>query len=85
MGLLLVGALAIALITLLGAAGESIGMDRMLKANTVKTRTHSLFRQGCEYYELIPMMRPERLAPLVERFAQLLREQRVFRETLGLI
>lgn len=83
--LLLVGALAIALITLLGAAGESIGMDRMLKANTVKTRTHSLFRQGCEYYDLIPMMKPERLVPLVERFAQLLREQRVFRETLGLI
>jgi hypothetical protein len=83
--LLLVGALAIALITLLGAAGESIGMDRMLKANTVKTRTHSLFRQGCEYYDLIPMMKADRLAPLVKRFAQLLHEQRVFSDTLGLI
>ena len=37
--------LSIALLTLLGAAGESLGYDRWLKANTVKTRTHSLFRQ----------------------------------------
>lgn len=49
--LLLIGAMAM---TLLGAAGESLGMDRMLKANTVKTRTHSLFRQGCHSYASIP-------------------------------
>jgi hypothetical protein len=24
-------------------------MDRLLKSNTSKTRTHSLFRQGCEH------------------------------------
>src|SRR5688572_28246292 len=42
--LLLIAALAQALLTLLGAAGESLGMDRLMKANTVKTRTHSLFR-----------------------------------------
>ena len=46
--LLLICAMAMTLLTLLGAAGESLGMDRMLKANTVKKRTHSLFRQGCE-------------------------------------
>ena len=34
------------LLSLLGAAGESLGYDRWLKANTVKYRTHSLFRQG---------------------------------------
>jgi hypothetical protein len=28
-----------ALLTMLGAAGESLGMDRMLKSNTSKTRT----------------------------------------------
>ena len=43
--LLLLSALSIALLTLLGAAGESLGYDRWLKANTVKTRTHSLFRK----------------------------------------
>ena len=44
--LLLLSALSIALLTMLGAAGESLGYDRWLKANTVKRRTHSLFRQG---------------------------------------
>ena len=52
--LLLLSALSIALLTLLGAAGESLGYDRWLKANTVKTRTHSLFRQGLMLYQHIP-------------------------------
>ena len=49
--LLLLSALSVALLTLLGAAGESLGYDRWLKANTVKTRTHSLFRQGLMLYQ----------------------------------
>ena len=52
--LLLINAFAMVLLTMLGAAGESLGMDRLLKSNTSKTRTHSLFRQGCMLYELIP-------------------------------
>ena len=66
--LLLVSAFATALLTLLGAVGESLGMDRLLKSNTSKSRTHSLFRQGCMLYELIPNMPHHRLAPLMERF-----------------
>lgn len=81
--LLLVSALACALLTLLGAAGESLGMERHLKCNTVKTRTYSLFRQGCEYYQAIPMMPEGRLLPLMARFAELLAEQPVFREVFG--
>ena len=68
--LLLICAMAMTLLTLLGAAGESLGMDRMLKANTVKTRTHSLFRQGCHYYASIPAMKQELLDPLVQRFGE---------------
>ena len=68
--LLLVGAFATALLTLLGAVGESLGMDRLLKSNTSKTRTHSLFRQGCMLYELIPNMPEHRLAPLMATFAE---------------
>jgi len=68
--LLLISAFATALLTLLGAVGESLGMDRLLKSNTSKTRTHSLFRQGCMLYELIPNMPEQRLAPLMETFAQ---------------
>jgi hypothetical protein len=83
--LLLISALALALLTLLGAAGESLGYERHLKANTAKTRTYSLFRQGCMYYQAMPMMKEERLLPLIERFAQLVREQPVFREAFGFI
>jgi hypothetical protein len=39
--------LACVLLTLRGAAGERLGMERSLKANTVKRRTYSLFSQGC--------------------------------------
>lgn len=83
--LLLISAMAIALLTLLGAAGESLGMDRLLKANTVKRRTHSLFTQGCYYYAAIPMMKPERLEPLIKKFADLVQAQPVFRNAFGLI
>ena len=38
--LLLISALAMALLTILGATGEAMRYDRMLKANTVKRRTH---------------------------------------------
>jgi hypothetical protein len=62
--LLLISAFATTLLTLLGAVGESLGMDRLLKSNTSKTRTHSLFRQGCMLYDLIPNMPEHRLLPL---------------------
>ena len=44
-------------------------MDRLLKSNTSKARSHSLFRQGCMLYELIPNMPEHRLAPLIAAFA----------------
>ena len=70
--LLLVSAFATALLTLLGTVGEGLGMDRLLKSNTSKTRSHSLFRQGCMLYELIPNMPEHRLAPLMQAFARAL-------------
>ena len=70
--LLLLNALAILLLTLLGAAGESLGMDRSLRTSTVKRRVHSLFRQGCLLYNLIPNMPEQRLRPLVEKYQELL-------------
>ena len=57
------------LLTLLGAAGEALGYDRMLKTNTAKRRVHfSLFRQGCMLLYLIPTMPEIRLRPLMQRF-----------------
>jgi hypothetical protein len=81
----LLNTLAIALLTLLGAAGEALGYDRHLKSNTTKRRTHSLFRQGCMLYDLMPMMPEHRLRPLIERFAVMLAEVPVFADTFGSI
>jgi hypothetical protein len=81
----LLNALAIALLTLLGAAGEALGYDRLLKSNTTKRRTHSLFRQGCMLYDLIPTMPDKRLLPLIERFAEMLAEVPVFADTFGAV
>ena len=81
--LLLISAFATALLTMLGTAGESLGMDRLLKSNTSKTRTHSLFRQGCMLYELIPNMPEHRLLPLMQRFAEMLLSSGLFHRFLS--
>ena len=79
----LINAFAVVLLTLLGAAGEALGYDRMLKTNTVKRRVHSLFRQGCILYDLMPTMREEWLGPLMQRFARMLQEQPLFADVFG--
>ena len=81
----LINAFAVALLTLLGAAGEALGYDRHLKSNTTKRRTHSLLRQGVMLYQLIPNMPEHRLQPLIERFTEMLAEQPVFVEMFGAI
>jgi Transposase DDE domain len=83
--LLFVAALAIALLTLLGAAGESLGYERHLKANTSKKRTYSLLRQGILYYNQIPAMPDDRLAPLMNQFAELLAQHALSRKVLGIL
>ena len=83
--LLLLNAFAIVLLTLLGAAGESLGMDRHLKANTAKRRTHSLFRQGCMLYELIPNMPDVRLRPLVARFSEYIDQHAALNQTFSCV
>ncbi len=47
--ILLVSAIAVAFLTILGAAGEATSLDMKFKTNTVKRRVHSLRRQGCMY------------------------------------
>ena len=78
-----INAFAVVLLTLLGAAGETLGYDRMLKTNTSKRRTHSLFRQGCMLYDLIPNMPEERLLPLIETFNTMLLDQPLFEHVFG--
>jgi hypothetical protein len=83
--LLLLAAMAQALLTLLGAASEAVGYDRLLKANTVKKRTHSLVRQGSYWFTALPNMDDARLHPLMEAFSRIVAEHRVFREIFAII
>ena len=82
--LLLLNAFAVLLLTILGAAGESLGMDRQLRTSTAKRRVHSLFRQGCLLYDLIPNMPDQRLRPLIERYQELLAQNRTFSAAFGI-
>lgn len=83
--LLLLAAIAQALLTLLGAAGEACGLDRLMKTNTRKTRTMSLLNQGIHLYEAIPYMGDEKLGPLMRAFDQIVRQHEIFRAVFGLI
>ena len=81
--LLLLAALAHALWTLLGAAGERCRLDRRLRTNTSKRRQLSLYSQGAYWYEAIPNMREERLALLMNAYVEELREHAFLNEILG--
>jgi len=74
--LLFLAALARDLLTLLGQAGESIGLDMTIKANTVKTRTHSLYTQGTFYFLWLPNMKPARKRKLLQAFQDVLDQSR---------
>jgi len=83
--LLLLAALAHALLTLLGAAGERCGLDRTLKTNTSKKRTLSLYNQGSYWYMAIPNMREERLVMLMQAYVEVLQEHDLLRDIFGVI
>lgn len=81
--LFLLAVLAHALLTLLGKAGQELGLERWLGAT--KPGGISLFRQGLLLYELIPTMQEERLRALLARFGEILRQHRLFTGILGLL
>lgn len=83
--LLLIHAIATAILTILGAAGENIGLDKYLKANTVKRRTLSLFKQGCIYFNRIPKMATETTKKLIKEFYRILKSNQKMTEILGVI
>lgn len=81
----MLAALAQGLLTLPSAASEASGLDRALKANTAKKRTHSLFRQGSYWYLALPNLREERLRPPMEALGKIALEHQLSRELLGVI
>jgi hypothetical protein len=76
--LLLLVAIAHTLLTLLGAASEASHLDRYLKVNTSKKRTHSLYRQGRYWYDCIPTMRDEWFAPLMRAYDRIVSQHEFF-------
>jgi hypothetical protein len=83
--MLLISAMAVVLLTLLGAASEATGLDKDLRVNTVKHRTHSLFNQGVYYYGALPNMREAKAQLLIMKFDELMRGVPFFREVFGLV
>jgi hypothetical protein len=81
--LFLLAVLAHSLLTLLGKAGQELGMERMLGAT--RPRQLSLFRQGLLLYELLPRMCEARLRTLMTRFGELLRQHVLFTGILGIL
>ena len=81
--LMLILALAYLLLVVLGKAGEEIGFDKKLKVNTVKTRTHSLFRQGQFYYRFFYRFTQNEQDNLMQNFENLLQKQDFWTDFLG--
>lgn len=82
---LFLAALAQALLTLLGAAGERCGLDRTLKPNTSKKRTLSLFNQGTYWFQALPNMRDDRLRLLMTAFGEIIHEHQAIRSAIGIL
>ena len=83
--LLLIHAIATLVLTLLGAAGEKIGLDKYLKSNTSAKRQLSLFKQGCIYFRRLFRMVKETAIKLINAFYELAAENKNIYLIIGVI
>ncbi len=83
--LLLIHAIATVVLTLLGAAGEQIGLDKYLKSNTSKKRQLSLFKQGCIYFRRLFRMVKETAIKLMDAFYELVVKSKDLHVIIGVI
>ena len=81
--LLLLNAFAVLLLTSWRRRRKP-GHGSPAQTNTAKRRVHSLFRQGCLLYDLIPNMPDQRLRPLIERYQELVAQNRTFSAAFGI-
>lgn len=81
--LFLLAVLAHTLLTLLGKAGQELGLDRLLGAT--RPGHLSLVRQGRMRFELLPKRREDRLRALAKKFGELLQEHALVTDILGVI
>lgn len=83
--ILMLRAFSVVLMTLMGAAGEDVGIDRHLKANTTSRRTLSLIRQGHMWYRRLDTMREEWFEPLVRRYGELIQQYSSFKRVFEVV
>ena len=57
----------------------------MLKTNTSKRRTISLFNQGIDRYAAMPNMGQDRLELLMKAYDKVVRRHEIFRAVFGVI
>ena len=82
--LLLISAFATALLTLLGDGWRKSWDGPPAEVQyQFKTHTHSLFRQGCMLYDLIPNMPEHRLLPLIQKFNEAVSTAAAFSSALA--
>lgn len=82
--LLFINALAVMILTLLGAAGEQCVMDKYIKVNTAKRRQLSLFRQGCHYFNRLIRMKFEEAENFINVLTIFCLNERICRKFCGL-
>ena len=70
--LLLVSALATSVLTTIGEASERIGLDKSIKSNTSKKRTHSLIRQGAILFAMMLLSTGDRFLELIGSFNEIM-------------
>jgi hypothetical protein len=80
--MLFIIAIAQTLLTLLGVASEASGLDRTLKANTVKHRTMSLLNQGLYWYGCLATMRDEWFERLMTAYEDILQQHQTLAQIL---
>jgi hypothetical protein len=83
--LLLLAAIVHALLTLLGAAGEKVGLDREFQTSPKRGRALSLFGQGVFWYGALPNMKDEKALLLMAAFDEVVREHAVFCPIFGIL
>lgn len=82
--LFLLAVLSHALLTLLGQAGQDLGMDRRYLGAS-RPGAMSLFKQGSMLYDMLPNMKEHWLEPLMKRFDEVLRDHTLYSGILGVL
>ncbi len=83
--LFLIGVLGMSFATILGQAGEDVGLDKRLKATNTKKRMYSLTNQGIQWFRRLPTLNEPHLLLLLGRFEQLLSQIPFTRRILGIL